>query len=117
MKQWLLTLELGDVQIPLSVQASTNLAPIEEYREVNFVIPGKGRHRAVFFMLPDRNSMDPYSVMPTKEWNVPARWDDNTMLFVPTLDDNSILSAMKYIFRNGMELSACENEEGISAAN
>ena len=117
MKQWLLTLELGDVQIPLSVQASTNLAPIEEYREVNFVIPGKGRHRAVFFMLPDRNSMDPYSVMPTKEWNVPVRWDDNTMLFVPTLDDNSILSAMKYIFRNGMELSAFENEEGISAAN
>lgn len=117
MKQWSLTLELSDVQIPLTVEAPTNFAPIEEYREVNFLIPGKGRHRAVFFLLPDRSSKDPYAVMPTKEWNVPVRWDDNTMLFVPSLDDNSILSAMKYIFQNGMEASAFENDEDITAAN
>jgi hypothetical protein len=117
MKQWSLTLELSDVQIPLTVEAPTNLAPIEEYREVNFLIPGKGRHRAVFFLLPDRSSMDSYAVMPTKEWNVPVRWDDNAMLFVPSLDDNSILSAMKYIFQNGMEASAFENDEDTTAAN
>ena len=117
MKQWSLSLKLGDVQIPLTVEAPTNLTPIEEYREVNFVIPGKGRHRAVFFLLPDRKSMDPYAVMPTKEWNVPVRWDDNTMLFVPSLDDDSVLSAMKYIFQNGLETSAFENEEDITAGN
>ncbi len=117
MKQWSLTLALGDVQIPLTVKAPTNLAPIEEYREVNFLIPGKGRHRAVFFLLPDRNSINTYAVMPTNEWNVPVRWDDNTMLFVPSLDDNSILSAINYIFKNGMEASAFENEEGITPAS
>jgi hypothetical protein len=55
--------------------------------------------------------------MPTKEWNVPVRWDHNAMLFVPSLDDNSILSAMKYIFQNGMEASAFENDEDTTAAN
>lgn len=117
MKQWSLLLDLGDVQIPLTIEAPTNAAPIEAYREVNFVIPGKGRHRALFFLLPDRNSMDPYAVMPTKEWNVPVRWDDNTMLFVPSLDDNSVLLAMKFIFQNGLETSAFENEEDITSAN
>lgn len=117
MKHWSLSLELGDVQIPLTVGAPIDLSPIEDYRDVNFVIPTKGRHRAVFFLLPDKSSMDPYSVMPTREWNVPVRWDDNSMLFVPSLDDNSILSAMKYIFQNGMESSAFENEEDIAAAN
>ena len=82
MKQWSITLEVDDLRIPLSIEAPVNYAPIEDYREVNFSIPGKGPYLAVFWLLPDRNSDNPYTVMRKTEWGVPVRWDDNTMLFL-----------------------------------
>ena len=117
MKQWSNTLDVDDLRIPLSIEALVNYAPIEDYREVNFSIPGKGPHRAVFWLLPDRNSDNPYAVMPKTEWSVPVRWDDNTMLFVPSMDDHAILAAMYYIFRNKLEASAFENLGDTSRTN
>lgn len=108
-----LTLDVGESEIQLCVDSPVALDPIDDYREVNFELPGKGRHRAVFFLLPDKSSDDPYATTPVREWHVPVRWDDNTMLFVPTLGDESILAAMKYILTNGLEDEAFEDEEQI----
>jgi hypothetical protein len=108
-----LTLDLGDSQMTLFVDSAVGLEPIDDYREVNFELIGKGRHRAVFFLLPDKKSDDPYATIPDSEWDIPVRWDDNTMLFVPTLDDESILAAMKYVLTKGLEGEAFENENDI----
>ncbi len=51
--------------------------------------------------------------MPVSEWDVPVRWDDNTMLFVPTLGDESILAAMSYILTSGLEDEAFENGDDV----
>ncbi|MCU0713329.1 MAG: hypothetical protein MUC43_14815 [Pirellula sp.] len=108
-----LVLSSGKLQITLLVQSPTGLDPIDDYREVNFEIPGRGRYRAVFFLLPDGNSDDPYAIKPINEWDVPVRWDDPTMLFVPTLNDDSILAAMRYIIDNGLESDACESDDDL----
>lgn len=108
-----LTLRVEDIAIELVVDAPKGVDPIDDYREVCFEIPGKGRYRAVFFLLPDKNSDDPYKTMPIKEWLIPVRWDDPTMLYVPTLDDDSILAALSHILENGLEDDALENEDDI----
>ena len=100
-------------QLTLFVDSPANLEPIEDYREVNFELPGQGRQRAVFFLLPDKNSDDPYATKPTKEWDVPVRWDDPTMLFIPTLNDESILAAISYILDKGLADEAFEKDDGI----
>lgn len=100
-------------QITLFISAPSGVHPIDDYREVNFELSGRGRHRAVFFQLPDKNSEDPYAIKPIDEWNVPVRWDDRTMLYVPGLHDESILAAMRYIIDNGFVDDAFENEDDI----
>lgn len=108
-----LMLELGDAHIPLHVDSPAGLDPMDDYREVTFGLPGKGRRRAVFFLLPDTKSHDPHAAKPVDEWDAPVRWDDNTMLFVPSLSDDSILAAMRYILGNGLEDEAFEDEDDI----
>lgn len=108
-----LILSSGNHQIQLSVKSPTGLDPIDDYREVNFELPTRGRHRAVFFLLPDQGSDDPYAIKPIHEWDVPVRWDDPTMLYVPSLSNESILAAIRYIIDNGLEADAFENEEDI----
>ena len=66
---------------------------------------------------PEQLPDNPYAVRPKTDWGVPVRWDDNTMLFVPSMDDHAILAAMSYIFRNKMEASAFEDLEDISRTN
>lgn len=100
-------------RITLLISSPSGLDPIDDYREVNFELPGRGRHRAVFFHLPDKNSKNPYAIKPNDEWDVPVRWDDRTMLFVPELHDESILAAMRYIIDNGFVDVAFENEDDI----
>ena len=91
-----------------------NLAqPLDDYREVNFDLPNQGKTRAVFFLLPDNTSDDPFQPKPTEDWEVPVRWDDNTMLFVPSLDDSTILAAMAHIIENGHADDAFENLSNI----
>lgn len=111
-----LVLDLGDSQVSLFVVLPVGLSGVDDYREVNFELPGKGRHRAMFFLLPDRNSDDPNAVKPVSKWNVPVQWDDPTMLYIPTLGDDSILTAMKHIFDNGLEGEAFENEDDIGSS-
>ena len=86
------------------------LDPLEDYRELNFEIPKLGRCRAVFFLLPDKNSLDVNVIRPLHrdQWNVPVKWDDPTMLYVPSLDDHSLLDAMNYIFDNSLEREVFE---------
>ena len=100
-------------RITLYVNSPLGVDPIDDYREVNFELPGRGRYRAVFFLLPDKNSDDPYAIKPRDEWDVPVRWDDPTMLYVPALDDNSVLAAMRYIIDNDQQDDAFENEDDI----
>lgn len=94
--------------IRLRVCSPATTYPIDDYREVHFELPTKGRCMAVFFLLPDKSSSDPYSVKPLHEWDVPVRWDDPTMLYVPELHDQAILAAFKYIFENELEATAFE---------
>lgn len=56
---------------------------------------------------------DPYSIKPSDDWDVPVRWDDPMMLFIPTFTDKSILAAIRYIIDNGLENDAFENENEI----
>lgn len=100
-------------RITLFVNSLSGPETIEDCREVKFELPGGGRRRAVFFLSPDKNSNDPYSIKPSDEWDVPVRWDDPTMLFVPTLSDEAVLTAMRYIIDNGLEDEAFENEDEI----
>lgn len=90
-----------------------DLPPVEACCEVQLTIPEKGRYRAVLFLLPDKNSTDPFAVMPVDEWTVPARWDDNTMLFVPSFDANHIRAAFAYILENRLEDDAFEHEANL----
>lgn len=113
MNQHQLQLVVGGHEIALSINSPSGLAPIEDYREVNFVLPGQGRRRAVFFLLPDKNSSDPFATKPEHEWHVPVRWDDPTMLFIPDLSDRSILAAIKHIIDHKLEDEAFENEDDI----
>jgi hypothetical protein len=113
MKTWSLTLEFNGQLIPLSIESPLGGNPIDDYREVNFVLADGDKRRAVFFLLPNATSDDPYSVMSHDKWTVPVRWDDNTMLFVPSLSDENILAAIKYILNNGLEDEAFECAEDI----
>ncbi len=106
MKQWFLILEVDDLRIRLSVEAPTSPERRDIYREVYFSLHGKGRYRARFWAVVDSKLKDPDASMPTSEWNVPVRWTDNRGLTVQSVDDNSILVAMSYIIRNGLEASA-----------
>ncbi len=105
MKQWFLILEVDDFRIRLSVEAPTIPERRDEYREIYFSLKGK-RRRAVFWVVPDSNLNDPHTAMPAMEWNAQVMWKDNSGLPVRSVDDDSILAAMSYIFRNGMEASA-----------
>jgi len=89
------------------------LQPIDDYREVQVTIPDKGRYRAVLFHLPDKESDDPFDVMPLDQWTVPTRWDDNTMLFVPSFNPAHILAAFAHVLDNHLEDEAFEHENDI----
>lgn len=106
-------LEYAASQIELVVSSPIGVEPIDDYRDVRFEIPGGGRRRAVFMLLPDRNSDDPFATAPADAWDVPVRWDDKTMLFIPALDDAAIVAAVLYILANGMEDAAFEDETDI----
>jgi hypothetical protein len=108
-----LELSTENFGITLFINSPSGVDPIDDYREVIFELPGRGRHRAVFFHLPDKKSKDPYAIKPTDEWDVPVRWDDPTMLYVPGLHDESILAAMRYIIDNDYVDDAFENEDDI----
>ena len=114
MKNWTIDFAFADQSIPLSVQAPNAVQAIDDYRQVDFELLGRGKHRAVFFLLPDQNSDDPFATKPSSEWKNPVRWDDNTMLFIPTLEDRSIIAAMMYILEKGLEIDAFENEDDIA---
>ena len=86
---------------------------MEDYREVKFELPGPGRHRAIFFLRPDKNLDEPDATKPSNERNIPVRWDDPTMLFIPTLNDESIFAALCYILDNHLADEAFENEDDI----
>ena len=101
-------LEAGGEKIVLSVSTPSGLDPIDDYREVTFGLQDGSQRRAMFFLLPDKNSNDPYAVKPEGEWTVPVCWDDPTMLYVPTLKDESILAAITYILNQKLEASAFE---------
>ncbi len=105
MKQWFLMLDVDDLRIRLSVEAPTIPEHIDKYREVCFSLHGK-RCRAVFWAAPESNLNVPDTAMPGTEWNVPLIRKATSGLTVRSLDDDSILAAMSYIFRNGMEASA-----------
>lgn len=92
----------------LCVHPAPGLPPIDDYREVHLDIPGKGRYRAVLFLLPDTASDDSFAVLPIERWNVPAKWDDNTMLFVPSLDDRYVIDAFRFVLDENHEDSALE---------
>ena len=99
--------------VALSVSEPGFAEPLDDYREVAFELPNQGKHRAVFFLLPNKDSDDPCESKTAADWDVPVRWDDNTMLFVPSLDDSAITSAMKHIIDNGHSSDAFESEHDI----
>lgn len=114
MKHWTVTLVLNDQQIVLGVSAPREAKPLDDFREVNFVLPNKGLRRAVFFLLPDPHSDSRQADVPTVVWPVPVRWDDKTMLYVPTLEDQSLLSALSYILLHDLDDETLENDQDIS---
>ncbi len=99
--------------IPLSVAEPGLTQPLDDFRQVVFNLPNSGKHRAVFFLLPNENSDDPFEPKPATDWAEPVLWDDNTMLYVPSLDDSAILSALRYIIDNGHVGDAFETEDDI----
>lgn len=108
-----LDLTTDENNIKLFIDSPSHLDPIDDYREVNFEFPGRGRFRVFFYLLPDKKSDDPFATKPSGEWDVPVLWDDPTMLYVPTLNDNSILAAMRYIIDNDRVDEAFENVDDI----
>ncbi len=105
-----LTCKRGCFKLEL-LAAPEGLSPTEDSREVHVVIGDSGCWRAVLFLLPDKNSDDPDVAMNADEWSAPARWDDPTMLFVPSFDNESILAAFEYVLDNMLEASAFEHED------
>lgn len=106
-----LVLECQPKPIALFVMGpEVEVGPIDDYREVQFEHPRLGWCRAVFFLLPDKNSDVRHAIqpMPIDAWRVPVRWDDPTMLFVPGLDDRFLLEAMQYLMENRFEKEVFE---------
>ena len=62
----------------------------------------------MFFLLPDKHSNDPYAVRREREWAVPVRWDDPTMLSVPTFSGESILAVITFVLNHNLEVRAFE---------
>lgn len=101
-------------QFILSIMApAAGLPPIDDCREVRLTVPESGRYRAVLFLLPDTESDDTNAAMPIANWTVPARWDDNTMLYVPSFEPNHILAAFAHVLDNNLENEAFEHENDV----
>ena len=106
-----LTLNCKRGEFELTVMPThPGIPPVDDCREIHVSIPDAGRFRAVLFLLPDKESDDPNAIMPVDQWTVPARWDDNTMLYVPSFDEKHILSAFAYVLDNQLEADAFEHE-------
>ena len=92
------------------VNSPSGVDPIDNSRDASLGLPGRGRYRAVFNLIPDKNADDPYAIRPRDPWDVRVRWHDPTTLFVPALNDDSVLAATKYIIDNSKQGNAFENE-------
>ena len=51
--------------------------------------------------------------MPVEQWTAPARWDDNTMLYVPSFDEKHILAAFAHVLDHQLENEAFEHEDDV----
>jgi hypothetical protein len=114
MKRWTLPFDYSGQRILLNISAPDRVALIDDYREVTFSTGDGEKRRAVFLLLPNKASNDPYEVKPLHEWTVPVQCDDPAMLYLPALDDEYVISALTYIFENGLEDKVLEDEDDIS---
>lgn len=105
MKQWFLMLDVDDRRMRLSVETPPIPRYIDRYREVYFSLHGR-RYCALFCAAPEPSPNDSDTAKTETEWTVPEIGKDTRVLTIQSLHDDSILAAMSYIIRNGMEASA-----------
>ncbi len=87
-----LQFEFRGKQFEVVVVGTPDYFPKDDaYRDVFVKLP-EGWRKGVFCCYPESSS--------TPNWEQPVKWDDGKLLYIPTLEEDSIRNGLQYLFEN-----------------